>query len=203
MKNPSHPIPFDKLVDLVEGRLPPAEQAELRAQVAAWPAATAELAWLERTIELMRTDKLEDAPPHIVARVVSRPLGPKPATEQPHLLRRLVAALSFDSLQMPLAAGIRSGQPAARQLLYHAEDRDLDLRLTPGGAQWVVSGQVLGPDEGGQVELYGPSGTVRADLNTLSEFTLPPVSPGSYTLILRQGAVEVEIPELELGTSSS
>jgi hypothetical protein len=59
---------------------------------------------------------------------------------------------------------------------------------------------VLGEDcVGGRIELEARSGQLTAaDLNDLREFTLPPVPTGSYTVRLRLGNVEVEIPQLEL-----
>lgn len=197
----SNSIAFEQLVDLVEGRLPAEAEAALRARIATQPEAAAELAWLERTIDLMRSDTMEDAPSHVIARAL-RLMRPQRPSEAPGILRRLLATLTFDSQQMPLAAGIRAGQSGVRQLLFSAEDRVLDVRIAPSGTQWIVSGQVLGPDTSGQIELLGAAGAVQAELNALSEFVLPAVPAGSYQLTLRQGTVEVVIPGLELGGSS-
>jgi anti-sigma factor RsiW len=64
------PIPYELLVDLAEGRVAPAEAAQLRARIDTDPTARAELAELERLIELMRTDRSEDAPEHVIAQAV-------------------------------------------------------------------------------------------------------------------------------------
>ena len=64
---------------------------------------------------------------------------------------------------------------------------------------WAVSGQMLGPDASGQVELRGQAGAVAATLNDLSEFTLSPVPPGSYTLALHLADAEIEVIGLEIG----
>jgi hypothetical protein len=97
------------------------------------------------------------------------------------------------------AYGVRSGQSAARQMLYSAGDNDLDLRVTPSGEAWVVSGQVLGSEcAGGQVRLQSETDETAAPLNELCEFTLPPVPSGSYTLRVRFKDMEVEVPDLEL-----
>src|SRR5512136_2866312 len=131
-------IPFRRLADLLEGRLSPDEQAPLRAHVADCPRCAADVAWLERITGLMRTDASADAPPQVIARAVSlfRPRAAQPA---PGLLQRVVAALRFDSAQLPLAAGVRSGQPVARQLLYDAGGYELDLRVAPADEAWIVS----------------------------------------------------------------
>jgi anti-sigma factor RsiW len=190
-------IRFEQLADLVEGRLPPEEQSRLRAHISTCPNCAAELAWLEKVIDLMRADAGEDAPPAAVARA-RRLLRSHPAVA-PSERRRIPALLQFDSRQQPLALGMRSDQPAARQLLLKADEYDLDLRLTPAGAAWQLSGQVLGPDAAGQVEQAGEAGLAQAGLNELGEFSLPPTSPGVYRLILRLDNLDVEFPRLEIG----
>jgi len=143
----------------------------------------------------MRTDDLEDAPGHVIARAVRlvRPRQPAPS-----LVRRVLATLSFDSLQAQPVFGLRSGTPMARQLWFNAEDHDLDVRITPVNSQWAIAGQVLGPGTGGRVELRGPT-TVQTSLNELSEFTLPSVPSGCYSLRVSVGDMAIEIPDLELG----
>jgi anti-sigma factor RsiW len=190
-------VSFERLVDLVEGRLPPNEQLQLLAHVSGCARCAADKAWLERVIGLMRTDTTEDAPPVVIAR--TRRMFQARAAPTPTELRRIPALVHFDSWQRPLALGVRSGQPGARQLLLKAEDYDLDVRIAPAGAAWQVSGQLLGPDTNGQAELQGEAGMVQAKLNDLGEFSLPPTSPGVYSLIVRLGHLAVELPQLEIG----
>lgn len=187
---------FEQLVDLAEGRLAEPERARLLAQLAGDPAAADTAEWVTSVIALMRSDDSEDAPDHVINRAI-RLLRPAPDAA-PGLLRRIAAALRFDSAAAPLAMGMRSDQEAPRQLLFEAEDRDLDVRIAAGAGQFRISGQILGPDEGGSVELIGAKLTVRVGLNLLSEFTLPPVPPGRYRLVLRQGDREVETAPFEL-----
>ncbi len=115
-------------------------------------------------------------------------------------MRRLVAELSFDSKQMSPAFGVRSGQSVARQLLFSAGEHDLDLRVTPDDGSWIVTGQVLGDCESGQVELRGETLAETAAMNELSEFTLPKVPSGKYSLLIRFCETEIEVPEFELRT---
>src|SRR5688572_1878029 len=207
-------LSFERLVDLVEGRLPPAEQTALLTHLSSCTRCATEKAWLERVIGLMRTDTTEDAPPAVVARAQrlfqARTVGTQ-ATQAGSTLRRIQALLHFDSLQRPLALGMRSGQPAARQLLLKAEDYELDMRITPAGTAWQVSGQLLGPETKGQVELrraadrdssQGATGMLQAELNDLGEFNLPPTSPGVYQLLLRLDNLEVELPPVEIGAGN-
>lgn len=197
---PRH-ISFARLADLAEGRLSPEEAAEERTHLADCTRCAGQAAQLGHLAALMRADTSEDAPAALVSDVVRMFRARRPAAET-GLLRRLVAALTFDSSSLTPAFGVRSGQAApARQLLFSAGDLDVDLRLAQGPEGWTVSGQVLGPCAGGGVELVAADGSTaaRAALNELCEFTLLPPSPGgTYALRLRFGATEVEIPELSL-----
>jgi anti-sigma factor RsiW len=198
---PRH-IPFARLADLAEGRLSAEEEGEARAHLADCTNCSAQAAQLGHLTALMRADTSEDAPAELVASVVRMFRARRAQDEQPGLLRRLVAALTFDSSSLRPAFGVRSGQAApARQMLFSAGDLDVDLRLAPGGEGWTVSGQVLGPCTGGEAELVDAEGATaaRATLNELCEFTLlPPAADGTYALRLRLVDAEVEIPELSL-----
>lgn len=194
-------ITFARLADMVEGRLSDEKAAEARAHLDGCTNCSAQAAQLGHLTALMRADSSEDAPAELVASVVRMFRARRAEAEQPNLLRRLVAALTFDSSSLQPAFGVRSGQAApARQMLYSAGDLDVDLRLAEGGEGWTVSGQVLGPCEGGEVELVNAEGSTaaRAALNELCEFTLPPAAEGVYTLRLRLDGTEVEIPGLSL-----
>jgi anti-sigma factor RsiW len=198
---PRH-IPFARLADLAEGRLSPAEAAEERAHLDGCTRCAGQAAQLGHLAALMRADTTEDAPAALVSDVVRMFRARRAGESAPGLLRRLVAALTFDSSSLTPAFGVRSGQAApARQLLFSAGDLDVDLRLAQGPEGWTVSGQVLGPCKGGEVELVGAEGSTaaRAALNDLCEFTLlPPTPDGTYALRLRLDETEIEIPELSL-----
>ena len=198
---PQH-IPFARLSDLAEGRLAAEEAAADRAHLADCTRCSAQAAQLGHLAALMRADTSEDAPAELVAGVVRMFRARRARTEEPGVLRRLVAALTFDSSSLRPAFGVRSGQAApARQMLYSAGDLDVDLRLAQGPEGWTVSGQVLGPCKGGEVELVNSEGetAARATLNELCEFTLlPPTPDGTYALRLRLGGAGVEVPELSL-----
>src|SRR5215212_1752688 len=198
---PAH-ITFERLADMAEGRLSAEESAAEREHLSTCRRCSAQAAELERVTTLMRADASVDAPRDLVFNAIQ--LFHSRRTESaPGLLRRIVAALTFDSSTRTPAFGVRSGQTApARQLLFGAGDFDVDLRLAAGEEGWTVSGQVLGPCEGGRVEAFAPGSreeaAARASLNDLCEFTLPPVPEGVYALRLRLNDTEIEIPELSL-----
>lgn len=191
-------VPFEQLVDFAEGRLSRENRMLVQSHVSTCTECNEEVAWLEHTITLMHEDGSEDAPSAAIARAVHM-FRPRVAADSPGIVRRLIAALRFDSAQQSLVAGVRGLQAPARQLLYSAEDLDLDVRLTPAGNLWIVSGQILGPGAGGQVELDGTTQALQTSLNELGEFVLPPVPADSYMLLLRVGEVEVEVTRVDIG----
>lgn len=191
-------IPYDVLVDLVEGRLAEVEATALRARIAADPSAQAEVAALTELLALMREDESVDAPEHVIQRALR--LMPRATSRPADAVRRFIASLIHDSWRAPqLAMGLRAGERWPRSLLLRAADCELDLQITPSGEQWQLAGQVLGPEASGTATLSGPAGDVTAPLNDLGEFVFPPLQTGRYTLTLRQDDLEINVPELEIG----
>lgn len=191
-------IPFETLADLAEGRTPAALPADARSHLTSCESCSNELARLEQTVQLMRADESEPAPPDALAYVLNL-FRQRAAAPEPSRLRRVLAALSFDSAQLAPAFGVRSGGTAARQLLYNAGENDLDVRVAPAGeGSWVVTGQLLGPCAEGRVELSGAGLTAAAALDEHCEFALPAVAEGTYTLRVSLPEAELEVTELEL-----
>lgn len=189
-------IPFTTLADYAEDRLAAQERLPVEQHVAGCSRCSADVAWLQQTVDLMRTDDAPDAPAHVIARAVRLM---RPQQPQPSPLRRLVAVLQWDSASLQPHFGVRSGQGVERQLLLNAAEYDVDLRVTPQGSAWVVAGQVLGPGGKGEVELRSDADIVETTLNEQAEFVLPPVPTNRYTLTVRLPDVEVSIAPLELG----
>src|SRR5215207_1373933 len=67
---PLRPIPFARLVDLVEGRLAPEAEAQLRAQIVDDERAKADVSWLMRVVGAMRQSAVWEEEPskEVVAR---------------------------------------------------------------------------------------------------------------------------------------
>ncbi len=118
-------------------------------------------------------------------------------------VRRIAAVLSFDSWATPgPALAMRSVAGATRHLMFTAEGRDVDLRIAPGRDGFTLSGQVLGPDSAGEVELLAeaadrPAG--QAALDELGEFRLDGIGRGLYRMTLRVGDDRIELPPLDVG----
>jgi hypothetical protein len=150
---------------------------------------------------------LPDAPPALVqAAIALWQIHPatSPAAALGAALRRVVAVLRFDSWALPpQALGMRGVADESRHLLFSAEGRDVDLRITrqaDGG--WSLAGQVLGPDEAGHLLLQPASGGgsgLRADLDALGEFHVDGIAPGHWNLSLQTTDQLVALPVIEVG----
>lgn len=190
------------IVDLAEERLVAAEAAAASEHLRSCDRCAAEYRSIADLLSLIRTDTGEDAPREVVARATglfrSRARRPEP---RPSLLRRITAAVGFDSAQLQPRLGLRSASSGVRQILYSAEEFDLDLHLHPTGTSWTVAGQILGPCSEGEVELHGPAQSLKVPLNALCEFSLEPVPPGTYTLVLHLPDIELEVNALTIGSA--
>lgn len=145
---------------------------------------------------------LPDAPPWLVASAVAM-WQPMTAAPGPSLAQRLVAVLRFDSWAPQPTLAVRAAASATRQVLFTArQGLDLDLRITPdpgGDATTPVHtlrGQVLGPCEGGTIALNdGPD----QPLDEFGEFHFGGLAAGSCRLLLRVGALTIDLPEIVIG----
>lgn len=192
--NTSSHISLGTLADVIENRATSATLQAVRTHVATCSECGETLQRLERLIMMMRSDAAADAPRDLLMSAIKLfpPGAPRP-------LRRIVATLIFDSRKAMPVFGMRSVRSSSRQLLYSAQQTDLDLRITIQNDECIVAGQVIREGYvGGLVEISGPTGSAEASLNELCEFTLPALPTGNYSLKVRMSDVEIEIPELEL-----
>jgi hypothetical protein len=131
------------------------------------------------------------------------PAAPGPLASAGQALVRLVTAvLTFDSWATPgLALGMRSLRSPTRHLLYSAQGRDIDLRITPAAEHFTVNGQILGPDETGHIELVaqGDSHAQGAALDAMGEFRIDGVRAGRYMLTLHLGDQPIVVQTLDVG----
>lgn len=119
-------------------------------------------------------------------------------------LRHVLAVLTFDSWAAPAQAlGMRSLRDPTRHLLFSAQGRDIDLRIQPSGPgdRFTLVGQILGPDESGEVELRPHAGgdALRGALDAMGEFRLDGLPAGACTLTLSLGGDHIELPTLQVG----
>lgn len=196
MNNSPH-LSLDKIADLAQGRVTTDEQA--LAHIAECDRCCKLKQRLSELVELARDDKSEDAPEYVISRAVG--LLRMRATEIPSRLKRFVATLSFDSLNLAPALGMRAGESTERQLVFTAGENKVHLQVSPAGEEWAVFGQVLGGCSNGDVEAQGVWGAATASIES-GEFVLPRLPSGEYTLVVRLSVGELEIPRLKLGTEN-
>jgi hypothetical protein len=165
---------------------------------------------------LRASQTLEDAPEALILRSMALISAAPPEIAWHNglgeALRYALATLLHDSgLASAPALALRSGGGAVRQLLFSAEGRDIDLRVSPaveGASGWVIRGQVLGPDLAGKVLLSavpsqpdwpeGESDHFETVLSDTSEFRLGPVPPGHWRMTLLTEELALDLPTLDL-----
>lgn len=159
---------------------------------------------------VQRAAALPDAPAALVRAAIGQWPAAQPSSLQSitkDVLNRVTALLSFDSwAPAPLALGVRSVPSDTRHLLFSARGRDIDVRIAPAGGQFELTGQILGPDASGVVELTAAGDADAeaqrvhvAELDPLGEFRLGGIHRGAYTLTLRLSGDEIVLPAIDVG----
>ena len=193
MSNSPH-ISVEILANIVEDPATPAAREAAMSHLSTCSTCADLLRRLQQLILMMRSDNTNDAPRDVLTSAINIF-----SQEKRVPLRRIVALLTFDSRNAGPAFGVRSVPSASRQMLYSAEDTDVELRITMQNDECILAGQVIGDGcAEGYVEISGVAGRSEATLNDVCEFTLPPIPAGKYSLTVRMLDREIEIPELEL-----
>jgi hypothetical protein len=119
--------------------------------------------------------------------------------------RTWLPSLVFDSRQSLAMAGARGAGSASYQVVYRAENFDVELWQDPlENGQWYVIGQVLSPQ--GDAEIVPQSVRLvpnEGDPLTLqpadAEFHLPLVPAGIYTMTVSLTDGDIQINDLHIG----
>jgi hypothetical protein len=158
---------------------------------------------------VQRAAALPDAPAALVRAAIDlwRPPAPVESLRSTAQAawRLVVATLSFDSWAVPAVAGMRALPSETRHLLFTACGRDIDVRISPAAVDdFCITGQILGPDASGSIELVKQSGDDpgvlhAAPLDPLGEFRLDGVRGGTYRMTLRTVANEIVMPPIVVG----
>lgn len=187
-------VSVETLANIVEDRATSAVREAAMTHLSTCSTCRDTLHQLQHFVRMMRSDSTSDVPRDVLTSAINIF-----SQERRVPLRRIVALLTFDSHSAGPAYGVRSLLRDSRQMLYSAEEIDLELRITVQNDECVLAGQVIGEDcAEGYVEISGVGASSKAALNEVCEFTLPPIPPGNYSLTVRILDREIEIPELEL-----
>jgi hypothetical protein len=191
MNSLSNHLTFEALTDIAEQRI----SEDSSSHLPECGECRETLQQLRHTFALMQTDTSEDAPRDVLFRAISLF---QPAHKD-SLVRRIMAVLSFDSLTAAPAFGTRSGATEVRQLIYSAEQNDIDLHISVADNKWIIAGQILGEScKDGEVVIEGENIALSSRLDDSCEFKFPAIPSGDYKLRLRLADIEVEVPRIEL-----
>jgi len=202
----SEDIEFARLLDWVEGRLSEQEARAVEEQVAEAGSTTrADVAWLRAFARISEDTVIASPPPEVRDTLIERFEAYAEGRQQPGLLERLVATLTFDSSVQP-ALGLRAaGVLEAQQLVYSTDVADVAMIVRPRPRDELLDldGQILpvnSSDSGafGVQLLDGSSEVATTATNDLGEFTFKAVPPGVYQLLADNDRVEIQIPRLEV-----
>jgi hypothetical protein len=153
-------------------------------------------------IDLGRASRcMEDAPAGVVERAFAIW---RPRTATPGMMQRLTALLRFDDWATQAAPALRSARPRVRQMIFSADEVDVDLRIEPAPASqpaaWVLRGQVLGVPTTCTVALLDAGDRARTTTcDEFGAFVLDDVPAGSYRLSIEAVDTRVDLPAFDVG----
>ena len=187
-------ISAEELIDYVDGQVPDAT----RNQIGQHLADCAECVELKLEIQSLVLRLQADAsnePPAELVQWGNRLFQPLAQPSTGARLRKLVAALVFDTFDQPMLAGVRHVGMAARQLLYRAGDVDIDVKIESmeSNERITLVGQVLATStkflENTPVKLESHGMTrFKTMTNLVGEFSFDEVPKDTYHL-------SVDLPE--------
>jgi hypothetical protein len=136
-------ISTEDLVDYLHGFLSDPRKSALEAHLMTCEGCTEEKQEFQTLIDRLNQDALFEPPAELTRWGIDlfQPIT-RPNTSG---LRRIIAALVFDTYDQPMLAGVRRVGAPPRQLLYHAGDVDVDVKIEAMETRDRISlmGQVL------------------------------------------------------------
>lgn len=192
-------IEFEKLLKKFEGLLAESESREISAHLAECRDCAAQSAKLEKFFSYANDKPQEEVGQAVTARLLNI-FQPKKTieTQKESFGKRLLAVLAFDDWQTALNERFTFSD--MRQLLYKAENYDIDLRLNFIGDKCQLSGQILPNCEGATIEIISEDVREKVELNENCEFIFPLVSQNIYDLRIHFKDFFIEIPNFSLLT---
>lgn len=190
-------ISFEALVDYNEKKLVPSQEKDILEHLALCNSCSAQSKRLKEFLELTRNRLTEQTPQTTTAACLNL-FESQETRRKESLIKKVLGSLVFDDWQMAFVINERLSESEFRQLLYNAENYDVDLRLIPIEKRWVIAGQILGECNGGKVQIHSDNFVEEVFLNESCEFVIQNVPDGSYALKVFLEDVEIEISELLL-----
>lgn len=191
------PITTEQLVAFVAGDVRGPEADALRRAVSQDAEATEQLAELERLAGFLSAEKDAQAPDSAVRLALRAFRQSRPGLIESvrGSVRRVVAALEFDSRMPSAAFGLR-GSAHATQLTFACDEATLDLEITAGGPLgWRIQGQIDSELEDAPTIEVVPShhetSISQASADEDGQFVID-ASAGSFSLRVAIGSTQVD-----------
>lgn len=206
-------ITFAHLLDWIEGRLSAEDAANIeKSMTTATASQRADLAWLTAFHRLSQETVLATLPDGARANLAARfsqyaENRHRSAAERPGFLQRMMAALTFDSVQQPMPEGLRSSDKAQlRQLVYSVDAVDIVLNIQPRSEDdgFDLLGQIL-PKRAdfdlttSSIQLRQKSGDTIIDVpDELGEFSFQALSSSGNSITVSSDTMSIAVPLPEL-----
>ena len=206
-------LPFELILDWLEGRLEPGAARSVESQVeTASPETQQTVAFLRHWLSSSRMAQTPALPARVREQLMER-FG----ADRPGFIERFTAALKFDSHHQWAAAGVRSAgmDDRQRQLVYDTGWAEISLNVQPRpqDGRFSLIGQIflktslpvsVPPLEDFSVQLITDSqetGQIQesySQVDELGEFVFEGLDGGNYDLVLSTGEFETEITAIDL-----
>jgi len=197
-------LSYTTLLSYIGNQLPKAERAKIEEHLFSHPCQRCgkNLARLRTVLEAVTEDR-SVAPPPAVLRKALDIYRKRPVPSRQPLLQ-VLAILQFDS-RLQLSPLLSRGAVKTRQMLFSAQQVDIDLQITPQDGNHSLVGQILVSEQANQpspafVSLKNETGEVLkgTETDSLGQFTFRQIPPGIYDLVFDLDSQEVAVTSLEL-----
>jgi hypothetical protein len=197
-------LTYETLLNYMEERLSPQERAAAEAHLApSCESCEQRMAQLRKVLQSVQNDHTTPPPASVLKQAMEIPLT-KPRPSQPGRWTRLIASLSFDS-HLQLSSTLTRGASRERQMLFTAEQMDIDLKISSGRGGHDVLGQLLGAPQTGEaipvfVSLQSNSGAFLkvTETDSQGQFVFREISSGVYDLFFDLETQQIAVQGLQV-----
>jgi hypothetical protein len=195
---------YETLLDYVEGRLADEQRGKVDLHLAeSCRPCNHRLSLLETVVHSVAEDHTAPPPAFVLKQAADIPLThARPSQPKPWI--RLIAALTFDS-RLHLSSATTRGAARERQMLFTAEQVDIDLKIKPEREDHLLIGQILGEPNSADVfsafvSLQNKTGQFfrATETDPLGQFTFHEIPSGVYDLIFDLETQEVAVMGVEV-----
>lgn len=152
---------------------------------------------LKNFFALNETNMAEKVPPATTARLLNI-FHPAKTAPKSGIRKHLRGVLIFDDWRPEFALNERLLFSDTRQMLFRAEQFEIDLRLNFVNEKCQVSGQIFPDCASGEVKIMGQDFTEKVSLNSFCEFAFPPVEEGIYDFSITINDNEIRLSRVSL-----